>query len=96
VGRQPKGMLGLAALLLVRQATGSLGPAGTTAATLLLGQAVGGIAQTRLVDRTRQTPPLVVCGLLHPALLVLLTVGAARHAPVPLLAMLTIARGRLG
>jgi MFS family permease len=56
VGRLPEGMLGLAALLLVRQTTGSLGAAGTTTAALLLGQAVGGIAQTRLIDRTRQTP----------------------------------------
>jgi MFS family permease len=93
VGRLPEGMLGLAALLLVRQTTGSLGAAGTTTAALLLGQAVGGIAQTRLIDRTRQTPPLVACGLLHPAALSLLTLGALQRAPVAPLAATALLAG---
>jgi hypothetical protein len=86
-------MLGLATVLLLRQATGSLAPAGATAAALLVGQAAGGIAQTRRIDRTRQTPMLVACGLLHPTAVGLLALGAARRAPPSLLAAAALLAG---
>jgi MFS family permease len=92
-GRLPEGMLGLAVVLLVRQAAGSLGPAGAATAALLAGQAAGGIAQTRLIDRGRQTPLLVACGLLHPAALALLTLCAAWRAPLPLLTLTALLAG---
>jgi MFS family permease len=93
IGRLPEGMLGLAVVLLVRQAAGSFGPAGTVTAALLMGQAVGGIGQSRLIDRSRQTPLLVACGLLHPVALGVLTVGASRRAPAPLLAASALLAG---
>lgn len=93
VGRLPEAMLGLATVLLLRQATGSLAPAGATTAALLVGQAAGGIAQTRLIDRTRQTPMLVACGLLHPTAVGLLALGAARRGPPSLLAAAALLAG---
>jgi MFS family permease len=92
-GRLPEGMLGLAAVLLLRQTTGSLGPAGAVTGALLAGQAIGGIVQTRLIDRSRQTPLLVACGLLQPAALTLLVLCATGRAPLPLLTVTALLAG---
>jgi MFS family permease len=66
---------------------------GTATAALLAGQAVAGIAQTRLIDRSRQTPLLVACGLLQPAALALLVLCATGRAPLPLLTVTALLAG---
>jgi predicted MFS family arabinose efflux permease len=85
-------MAGLAILLLVQSATGSFAPAGLTVAAFAGGSAVGGVAQARWIDRTRQTPALVASGLAHPVALALL-VPAARVAALPALLALAVVAG---
>jgi hypothetical protein len=84
-------MAGLAILLLVQSATGSFAPAGLTVAAFAGGSAVGGVAQARWIDRTRQTPALVASGLAHPVALALLVPAARAAALPPLLALAVVA-----
>jgi hypothetical protein len=85
LGRVPEGMAGLAILLLVQSSTGSFTSAGLTVAAFAGGSAVGGVAQARWIDRTRQTRALVASGTVHPLALVLLIPAARAGAlPVPL------------
>jgi hypothetical protein len=70
-------MAGLAILLLVQSSTASFASAGLTVASFACGSAVGGVAQARWIDRTRQTPALVASGTVHPLALGLL-IPAAR------------------
>lgn len=91
VGRLPEGMVGLAAVLAVQAATGSFGWAGAAMAAFGVGGAVGGVVQARLVDRGRQTPVLVACGLAHAASLSLL--AATARGARPLLPVVAAAAG---
>ena len=84
-------MVGLAILLLV-QSAGSFALAGLTVAAFAGGSAVGGVAQARRIDRTRQTPARVASGLAHPLALALL-VPAARAAALPALLGLGVVAG---
>jgi hypothetical protein len=77
-------MAGLAILLLVQSGTASFTSAGLTVAAFACGSAVGGVAQARWIDRTRQTLALVATGTVHPLTLVLL-VPAARAGALPVL-----------
>jgi hypothetical protein len=84
-------MVGLAILLLVQSAA-SFALAGLSVAAFAGGSAVGGVAQARRIDRTRQTPALVASGLAHPLALALL-VPAARAAALPALLGLGVVAG---
>jgi MFS family permease len=81
VGRLPIGMGALAVLLLVRDATGSYAVAGSCAAALAAGEAVGQPIQGRLIDRFGQPPSLVVAGLAFPAAAGVLAFTANLEAP---------------
>jgi hypothetical protein len=84
-------MLGLAVVLAVRAHMGSFGWAGATMAAFGAGAAAGGVAQARWIDRSRQTPSLVGCGLAHPAALGGLVLAAADRVPPALLAAAALA-----
>ncbi len=91
VGRIPEGMIGLSLVLLVRSVTASFASAGTVVAAFGIGSAVGGILQGRRIDRTRQTPVLVGCGLVHPAALVLVVVATQHRALALMVALAAVA-----
>ena len=75
LGALPIGMLNLGVLLLVRDATGSLGTAGAAVAALSLGNAVGLVAQGAWIGRWGQPRVLVAGATLCPASLVGLVVA---------------------
>ena len=59
IGRLPTGMAALAILLTVRTHGGSYSLAGSVTAVYAVAAAIGGPAQGRLIDRTRQPPMLL-------------------------------------
>ena len=66
VGSMPIGMFGLAILLLARRATGSFADRGRVVGAFGIGNALGAVAQGRLMDRLGQTraccgPPAASC-----------------------------------
>ena len=81
VGSMPIGMFGLGILLLARDATGSFAEAGRVVGAFGLANAVGAVAQGRLMDRLGQPRVLRVAALGHLAALVGLVVAAAEAAP---------------
>src|SRR5207253_403257 len=64
-GRLSIGMIGLAIVLFVRQATGSIVRAGSLTAVFAFAGGVGSAAQGRLIDRFGQTRVLAVAGAAH-------------------------------
>lgn len=74
-------MVALATALGVSAASGSLSAAGLAVGLYGLGGAVGGVLQSRIIDRWRQTPVLVVSGVVHGVALLALA-AAARQAAV--------------
>ena len=58
LGAMPIGMFGLAILLLARETTGSFGTAGRIVGAFGLANALGAVAQGRLMDRLGQTTVL--------------------------------------
>jgi MFS family permease len=93
LGAVPIGMVGLAVLLAVRAATGSLADAGVAAGAVGVGNAIGLVVQGRLISRWGLTLPLAGAAVLGPAALVAFAVGARPGVPVPVLAALAVAAG---
>ncbi len=81
VGSMPIGMFGLAILLLAEDATGSFAIAGRVVGAFGLGNALGAIAQGRLMDRLGQTRVLRTAALVHALGCTLLLLAVAGDAP---------------
>jgi MFS family permease len=92
-GSMPIGMFGLGILLLVRDATGSFGPAGRVVGAFGLANALGAVAQGRLMDRLGQPRVLRVAAAIHVLALSALVVAAHRDAPFGVLALCALAGG---
>ncbi len=93
VGRLSLGMTGLAALLLVRDTTGSYAAAGAVTAAYALSFAVTAPGRARSADRVGPRRVLIQCGLLNPAALSALVVLCALDAALPLLVAAAVAAG---
>jgi MFS family permease len=93
VGSLPIGMFGLAILLLARESTGSFADAGRVVAAFGLANALGAVAQGRLMDRLGQTRVLRGAAAIHAAGLAALVLAAAEDAPVPALAGCALVAG---
>jgi MFS family permease len=93
LGSMPIGMFALAILLLARDATGSFGQAGRVAGAFGLANALGAVAQGRLMDRVGQTRVLRVAATVHPLALVALVVAAAGDASVAVMAAAAVVGG---
>ena len=65
VGSMPIGMFGLAILLLAQDATGSFAVAGRVVGAFGIGNALGAVAQGRLMDRLGQTRVLRPAAVVH-------------------------------
>ena len=65
VGSMPIGMFGLAILLLAQDATGSFAVAGRVVGAFGIGNALGAVAQGRLMDRLGQTRVLRTAAVMH-------------------------------
>jgi MFS family permease len=79
-GSMPIGMFGLAILLLVRDTNGSFAVAGRVVGAFGLANAIGAVAQGRLMDRFGQPRVLRPAGAIHVAMLVTLVLAATRGA----------------
>jgi MFS family permease len=90
LGSLPIGMFGLAILLLVRDASGSFAQAGRVVGVFSLANAIGAVAQGRMMDRLGQTRVLRGAALLHLPALVALVASAKAGAPVWALALLAL------
>src|SRR3954471_3454458 len=77
-GSMPIGMYGLGILLLVRDANGSFAVAGRVVGAFGLANALGAVAQGRLMDRFGQPRVLRRAASLHFLMLVALVVAALR------------------
>jgi predicted MFS family arabinose efflux permease len=86
-GRLPLGMT-LALLLLVRDSTGSFGPAGAVVGAYGIASSAGGPLLGRLVDRLGQTRVLLPAAVLNAAALVAIVVAARADAPAAALIVL--------
>src|ERR671928_948034 len=73
-GSMPIGMYGLAILLLVRDASGSFAVAGRVVGAFGLANALGAVAQGRLMDRFGQRRVLRRAAAVHVSMLVVLVV----------------------
>ena len=80
-------MFGLAILLLAREATGSFATAGRVVAAFGLANALGAVAQGRLMDRLGQTQVLRVAAVIHACGLVVLVLAAEEGASTLVLAV---------
>jgi MFS family permease len=80
----------LAVLLLAREATGSFAEAGRVAGAFGLANALGAVAQGRLMDRLGQ-PPVLRVG--HAVAVAALVVAADRRAPSAVLGLCAVAGG---
>src|SRR5215207_10040456 len=85
VGSMPIGMFGLSILLLAEEATGSFADAGRVVGAFGLGNALGALAQGRLMDRLGQTRVLPAAVVLHALACTGLVVAAGRGAPTAVL-----------
>jgi hypothetical protein len=83
LGRLPSAMSQIGSLLLVSHTTGSLAAGGATAATLALGQAIGGPVVGRLADRTGHRTVGAVIAVLQVIAIVGLVALANADAPLP-------------
>src|SRR4051794_24064856 len=92
-GSMPIGMYGLGILLLVRDAHGSFAVAGRVVGAFGLANALGAVAQGRLMDRLGQSRVLRPAAVLHVAMLVALVVAATRGAPSWALALCALGAG---
>jgi len=92
-GSMPIGMFGLAVLLLARDATGSLADAGRIVGAFTLANALGSVAQGRLIDRLGQAPVLRTVAVCHVPALIGLVVAAHAHAASWLLAIVAVFGG---
>jgi MFS family permease len=84
-GSMPIGMFGLAILLLARDATGSYAEAGHVVGAFSIANALGAVAQGRLMDRLGQAPVLRAAAAVHlPALIALVAVADAGAGSLPM------------
>jgi MFS family permease len=92
-GSMPIGMFGLAILLLAHDTTGSFAQAGRVVGAFGLANALGAVAQGRLMDRLGQTRVLraVACG--HLPALIALVAAANAGASVWVLSLLALCGG---
>ena len=93
LGSMPIGMFGLAILLLARDADGSFAEAGRVAGAFGLANALGAVAQGRLMDRLGQPRVLRVVAAGHVVALAALVLAAERGAPSWALALPAAAGG---
>ena len=80
VGSMPIGMFGLAILLLAQDATGSFAVAGRVVGAFGIGNALGAVAQGRLMDRLGQPRILRTVALVHAVACTALVVAALQGA----------------
>jgi MFS family permease len=80
IGALPIGMFGLAILLLARESTGSFADAGRIVAAFGLANALGAVAQGRLMDRLGQPGVLRAAAAVHALGLAALVLAAAEDA----------------
>jgi MFS family permease len=92
-GSMPIGMYGLGILLLVRDANGSFAVAGRVVGAFGLANALGAVAQGRLMDRVGQPRVLRPAAAVHVAMLVALVAAATRGAPSWALALCALGAG---
>ena len=81
LGALPIGMFGLGILLLAREASGSFATAGRVVAAFGLANALGAVAQGRLMDRLGQTRVLRGAAVIHAAGLAALVLAADEARP---------------
>jgi MFS family permease len=93
LGSLPIGMYILAILLLAREATGSFAEAGRVSGAFGLANALGAVAQGRLMDRHGQPPVLRVAAAGHALAVAALVVAAERRAPTVVLLLCAVAGG---
>jgi MFS family permease len=93
VGSLPIGMYILGIVLLAREATGSFADAGRVAAAFGLANAVGAVAQGRLMDRLGQPRVLRTAAAAHIVAVAGLVVAAREGAPTWALALCATAGG---
>ncbi|HEX2411956.1 MAG TPA: MFS transporter [Solirubrobacteraceae bacterium] len=93
LGSLPIGMYALAIILLAREATGSFADAGRVVGAFGLANAVGAVAQGRLMDRLGQPRVLLAAVAGHLVALVALVVAAQERAPTWALAVCAAAGG---
>src|SRR5207248_1773215 len=80
-------------LLYVQRETGSFATAGLVSAGVLVGVALGAVAQGRLIDRFGPTRPLLAISALFTGALIALTVAIEAHAGSAALVLLGGATG---
>ena len=93
LGSLPIGMFGLAILLLTRDATGSYALAGRVAGAFGLANAIGAVAQGRLMDRLGQTRVLRPTAAVHLAAVGALVAVAEAGASTAVMALAAAAGG---
>jgi MFS family permease len=93
LGSLPIGMYILAILLLARDATGSFAEAGRVSGAFGLANALGAVAQGRLMDRHGQPPVLRAAAVGHALAVAALVVAAERRAPTVVLLLCAVAGG---
>ncbi|MDQ3870945.1 MAG: hypothetical protein M3301_04920 [Chloroflexota bacterium] len=92
VARLPIGMLALGTVLTIGQHA-SLATASAAAAALEAGAAIGGVVQSRIIDRTRQTPLLLGAGIVQPALILTLALASNGRLDAAVLIALALCSG---
>jgi MFS family permease len=92
-GSMPIGMYGLGILLLARDANGSFAVAGRVVGAFGLANALGAVAQGRLMDRFGQPRVLRRVTAVHVAMLVALVVAATGGAPSWAVALIAVLAG---
>jgi MFS family permease len=92
-GSMPIGMFGLAILLLAHDATGSFAVAGRVVGAFSLANALGAVAQGRLMDRLGQTRVLRAAAVGHVPALAALVLAAHERAPTWVLALSALCGG---
>jgi MFS family permease len=92
-GSMPIGMFGLAILLLAHDTTGSFAQAGRVVGAFSAANALGAVAQGRLMDRYGQTRVLRVAACVHLPALIALVAAARAGASAGLLALIALCGG---
>src|SRR3954469_9983619 len=93
LGSMPIGMFGLGILLLAHDATGSFAQAGRVVGAFSLANALGAVAQGRLMDRFGQTRVLRAAATGHLPALAALVIAARQDSAVWVLAAFALAGG---
>lgn len=91
--RLPIAMVGFSVLLYVHRVTSSFATAGLVAGGMLVGVAVGSVAQGRVIDRFGPTRPLLVVTVAFTVAVAALVPAIETHAATPILTLLAGAAG---